>query len=102
MKPKQARCWPPLRRQGCCFRWLMPRRRASLAKATQTAPRSMASSPRSRGAGKHRQVANLVYAHTKSSKRFSDHFLSKGGEAIRRSRRAGGFDAVKLAPDELA
>lgn len=46
------------------------------------------------------QVANLVYAGTKSSKCFSDHFLVKAEKesAISTSRR---FHAVKLASDEL-
>jgi hypothetical protein len=46
------------------------------------------------------QVANLVYAGTKSSKCFSDHFLAKAEKdsAISTSRR---FHAVKLASDEL-
>lgn len=46
------------------------------------------------------QVANLVYATTKSSKCFSDHFLVKAenDSAISTSRR---FHAVKLASDEL-
>jgi hypothetical protein len=46
------------------------------------------------------QVANLVYAGTKSSKCFSDHFLVKAEKesAISTSRR---FHAVKLASEEL-
>lgn len=46
------------------------------------------------------QVANLVYAGTKSSKCFSDHFLVKAEKesAISTSRR---FHAVKLASNEL-
>ena len=46
------------------------------------------------------QVANLVYAGTKSSKCFSDHFLAKAEKdsAISTSRR---FHAVKLASEEL-
>jgi len=46
------------------------------------------------------QVANLVYASTKSSKCFSDHFLVKAENesAISTSRR---FHTVKLASDEL-
>jgi hypothetical protein len=46
------------------------------------------------------QVANLVYASTKSSKCFSDHFLAEAEKdsAISTSRR---FHAVKLASDEL-
>lgn len=46
------------------------------------------------------QVANLIYAGTKSSKCFSDHFLVKAEKesAISTSRR---FHAVKLASDEL-
>lgn len=46
------------------------------------------------------QVANLVYAGTKSSKCFSDHFLVQAEKAssISTSRR---FHAVKLASDEL-
>jgi len=46
------------------------------------------------------QVANLVYAGTKSSKCFSDHFLVKAEKesAISSSRR---FHAAKLASDEL-
>ncbi len=46
------------------------------------------------------QVANLVYAGTKSSKCFSDHFLVKAEKesAISTSRR---FHAVKLGSDEL-
>jgi hypothetical protein len=46
------------------------------------------------------QVANLVYAGTKSSHCFSDHFLVKAEResAISTSRR---FHAVKLASDEL-
>jgi hypothetical protein len=46
------------------------------------------------------QVANLVYAGTKSSKCFSDHFLVKAEKdsAISTSRR---FHAVKLASDEM-
>ncbi len=46
------------------------------------------------------QVANLVYAGTKSSQCFSDHFLIKAEKesAISTSRR---FHAVKLASDEI-
>lgn len=46
------------------------------------------------------QVANLVYAGTKSSKCFSDHFLVEAEKqsAISTSRR---FHAVKLSSDEL-
>ncbi len=46
------------------------------------------------------QVANLVYAGTKSSRCFSDHFLIKAEKesAISTSRR---FHAVKLASDEI-
>lgn len=46
------------------------------------------------------QVANLIYAGTKSSKCFSDHFLVKAEKesSISTSRR---FHAVKLASDEL-
>ena len=46
------------------------------------------------------QVANLVYAGTKSSKCFSDHFLIKTEKesAISTSRR---FHVVKLASDEV-
>ena len=46
------------------------------------------------------QVANLVYAGTKSSKCFSDHFLveAEKSSSISTSRR---FHAVKLASDEL-
>src|SRR5580658_4127935 len=46
------------------------------------------------------QVANLVYAGTKSSQCFSDHFLIKAEKetAISTSRR---FHAVKLGSDEL-
>ena len=46
------------------------------------------------------QVANLVYAGTKSSKCFSDHFLAKAEKesAISTSRR---FHAVKLSSGEL-
>lgn len=46
------------------------------------------------------QVANLVYAGTKSSKCFSDHFLVKAEKesAISTSRR---FHAVKLGSDDL-
>jgi len=46
------------------------------------------------------QVANLVYAGTKSSKCFADHFLVKAEKdsAISTSRR---FHAVKLSSDEL-
>ena len=46
------------------------------------------------------QVANLVYAGTKSSKCFSDHFLvqAEKDSHISTSRR---FHAVKLASDEL-
>lgn len=46
------------------------------------------------------QVANLIYAGTKSSKCFSDHFLVKAEKesAISTSRR---FHAVKLSSDEL-
>ncbi len=46
------------------------------------------------------QVANLVYAGTKSSKCFSDHFLvtAEKESAISTSRR---FHAVKLSSDEL-
>jgi len=46
------------------------------------------------------QVANLIYAGTKSSKCFSDHFLVKAEKesAISTSRR---FHAVKLASEEL-
>lgn len=46
------------------------------------------------------QVANLVYAGTKSSQCFSDHFLIKAEKdsAISTSRR---FHAVKLASDDL-
>src|SRR3954454_22482307 len=46
------------------------------------------------------QVANLVYAGTKSSTCFSDHFLAQAEKdsAISTSRR---FHAVKLASDEL-
>jgi hypothetical protein len=46
------------------------------------------------------QVANLVYAGTKSSKCFADHFLVQAEKAssISTSRR---FHAVKLASDEL-
>jgi hypothetical protein len=46
------------------------------------------------------QVANLVYAGTKSSRCFSDHFLSKAEKesAISTSRR---FHAVKLASDAI-
>lgn len=46
------------------------------------------------------QVANLVYAGTKSSQCFSDHFLSRAEKdsAISTSRR---FHAVKLAGDDL-
>ncbi|MEX2216040.1 MAG: DUF4159 domain-containing protein [Phycisphaeraceae bacterium] len=46
------------------------------------------------------QVANLVYAGTKSSKCFSDHFLVEAEKvsSISTSRR---FHAVKLASDEL-
>lgn len=46
------------------------------------------------------QVANLVYAGTKSSKCFSDHFLvqAERDSSISTSRR---FHAVKLASDEL-
>ena len=46
------------------------------------------------------QVANLIYAGTKSSKCFSDHFLVQAEKdtAISTSRR---FHAVKLSSDEL-
>lgn len=46
------------------------------------------------------QVANLVYAHTKSSECFADHFLAQTEKdsAISTSRR---FHAVKLASDEI-
>ncbi len=46
------------------------------------------------------QVANLIYAGTKSSKCFSDHFLLKAEEdsTISTSRR---FHSVKLSSDEL-
>ena len=46
------------------------------------------------------QVANLVYAGTKSSRCFADHFLIKAEKetAISTSRR---FHAVKLADDDL-
>lgn len=46
------------------------------------------------------QIANLVYAGTKSSKCFSDHFLAKAEteSAISTSRR---FHTVKLASNEL-
>jgi hypothetical protein len=46
------------------------------------------------------QVANLVYAGTKSSQCFSDHFLVKAGKdsAISTSRR---FHAVKLSSDDI-
>src|ERR1035437_2014329 len=46
------------------------------------------------------QVANLIYAGTKSSKCFSDHFLIKAEQdsSISTSRR---FHAVKLADEEL-
>src|SRR2546423_11006289 len=46
------------------------------------------------------QVANLVYAGTKSSHCFSDHFLiqAQKDSVISTSRR---FHAVKLADDEL-
>src|SRR5438477_8144225 len=46
------------------------------------------------------QVANLIYAGTKSSKCFSDHFLvqAEKDSAISTSRR---FHAVKLASPEL-
>ena len=46
------------------------------------------------------QVANLVYAGTKSSQCFADHFLIKAEKesAISTSRR---FHAVKLAPTTI-
>src|SRR5690606_13430113 len=46
------------------------------------------------------QVANLIYAGTKSSKCFSDHFLMRAEQesAISTSRR---FHAVKLSSEEL-
>jgi len=46
------------------------------------------------------QVANLVYAGTKSSQCFSDHFLSKAEKdsAVSTSRR---FHAVKLSSDDI-
>jgi hypothetical protein len=46
------------------------------------------------------QVANLIYAGTKSSKCFSDHFLLKAEQdsTISTSRR---FHSVKLSSDEL-
>src|SRR5579864_7008293 len=46
------------------------------------------------------QVANLIYAGTKSSTCFSDHFLTRAEKdsAISTSRR---FHAVKLSSDEL-
>src|SRR5262249_48889464 len=46
------------------------------------------------------QVANLVYAGTKSSHCFSDHFLARAEKesAISTSRR---FHAAKLASDEI-
>jgi len=46
------------------------------------------------------QVANLIYAGSKSSKCFSDHFLARAEKdsSIQTSRR---FHAIKLASDEL-
>ncbi len=73
-----------------------------LAKATPAAPAPMVPEPQQPGGEPESivQVANLVYAHTKSSKCFSDHFLvqAEKDSAISTSRR---FHAVKLASDEL-
>ncbi|RPI84649.1 MAG: DUF4159 domain-containing protein, partial [Planctomycetaceae bacterium] len=46
------------------------------------------------------QVANLVYAGSKSSKCFSDHFLAKAGRESAVST-TGKFHTVKLASNEL-
>ena len=68
----------------------------------KTEEKSVAAEPRQSGGEPDGvvQVANLVYAGTKSSRCFSDHFLIKAEKesAISTSRR---FHAVKLASDNI-
>ena len=77
---------------------------AALAAGPDATEKSVALVPDPAGVGGETQsvvqVANLIYAGTKSSKCFSDHFLTKAetDSTISTSRR---FHSVKLASDEL-
>lgn len=102
MKPKTSLMLAAFASAGMLLPLAYAETKGLLAKATQTAPMSMVPEPAQSGGEPESivQVANLVYAHTKSSKCFSDHFLVKAEKdsAISTSRR---FHAVKLASDEL-
>lgn len=102
MKPKTSLLLAALASAGMLLPLAYAETKGLLAKAAQTAPMSMVPEPAQSGGEPESivQVANLVYAHTKSSKCFSDHFLVKAenDSAISTSRR---FHAVKLASDEL-
>ena len=93
-----------LRRWRCC------RRRLASGRARRRSPRATSRKPSKKAAPGRRgqsggepdgvvQVANLVYAGTKSSRCFSDHFLIKAEKesSISTSRR---FHAVKLSERE--